>query len=1112
MVLKTKVLLFTLLLALGASIKTQAQYEPKANPKAVVNSGNMRFTVLTPEMIRIEWSETKQFEDRASFIVVNRKFDVPRYTKESKNGYLYIKTDKLELKYKEGSYPISEPMGTDNLSISFDLNGKKTVWYPGKKDPLNLKGTTRTLDHSKGDNMREVMEDGILSRAGWVLIDEAKTNGDGSKSLLLENQGGKFDWVVERESDNFIDWYFMCYGHDYKKALYDYTQLGGKMPMPPLYSLGYWYSKYERYSEKDFKDIVNDIQDNDIPIDIMVIDMDWHYAGNEADNGRGGWTGWTWNKNLIPDPDGLISWLHDRNIKTTLNLHPADGVAVDEDIFEGMAKELNAPKNETIKWNIENQSFYNAFANNFLRPEEEMGIDFWWLDWQQWPIAPNVKDLGNTFWLNHVFYNDMRTNWPNRRPMIFHRWGGLGNHRYPIGFSGDSWATFPTLAFQIYYNSTASNVAYGYWSHDLGGHNQAGPNDPELYLRWIQFGVFSPAVRTHATNAPHIERRIWKYPNFELMRDAIKLRYRMMPYIYTYARYAYDTGISLCRPLYYDSPEENEAYKDETTYMFGNEILLSPIVAASDSKTGVSTKRFWLPEGKWMEAETGSVLEGKQKHSRSFAQDEIPYYYKEGAIIPMYPDIKHLREIPDTLIIEFIPGKSGEFAYYEDNGDNDKYKNGEFTTTKITQQTNNTQGTYTIQPREGQFDGMLKSRSYKLLLTSKLPAVKVAVNGVEYPYSSKQKSKTWSYCGNSLTIVVNIPNTDCSSETKIVVDFDEKQADSDILIAGKKGQMKRIAQCNDSLMAISANKLPASFTKLVETSKRINSNPKNTIKELSNFDKNVSKAFDDLMKAGALPKDEVAEWKNFVINFNSSCKKEDKSSAVNAEVKSAYWIVGSAVPGGSAKLTEDPAQRAGFYRYLGELNEGEFKIVNAPTVEKASKCYVPALEDVNAVGNNHIVQTTDSELAGWQVTINDNYYKIHINTLDNTVDGEIYRPREDLFIIGGATKAGWDVSKAIRLARDEDNPSVFTFVGELKITDEGDDRNMFKILGQLDWTPVAFHPETPEESILKSKYLFENLPGDHKWTIAPDEQGMYKIIVDLFKNTIIAEYLGDTQL
>ncbi len=697
--LKIKAVLFIVLFIIGISIKSQAQYEPKANPKAIVNSGNMRFSVLTPEIIRIEWSESKQFEDRATFIAVNRKFDVPKYTKESKDGYLYIKTDKLELKYKEGSYPISEPIGTHNLSITFNLNGKKTVWYPGKKDPLNLKGTTRTLDHSKGDNMREVMEDGILSRSGWVLIDEAKNNGDGSKSLLFENKGGKFDWVTECSEDNFIDWYFMCYGHDYKKALHDYTKLGGKMPMPPLYSLGYWYSKYERYSEKDFKDIVNDIQANDIPIDIMVIDMDWHYAGNKADNGRGGWTGWTWNKNLIPDPDGLISWLHNKNIKTTLNLHPADGITTDEVIFNGMAKELNAPKNETIKWNIENKTFYEAFANNFLRPEEKMGIDFWWLDWQQWPIAPNVKNLGNTFWLNHVFYNDMRTNWPDRRPMIFHRWGGLGNHRYPIGFSGNSWATFPTLAFQIYYNSTASNVAYGYWSHDLGGHNQAGPNNPELYLRWIQFGVFSPAVRTHATNAPHIERRIWKYPNFELMRDAIKLRYRMMPYIYTYARYAYDTGISLCRPLYYDSPEENEAYKYETTYMFGDEILLSPIVTASDLEIGVASKRFWLPEGKWMEAETGSVLEGKQKHNRAFAQDEIPYYYKEGAIIPMYPDIKHLKERPDTLIVEFIPGKYGEFVYYEDNGDNDKYKSGEFTTTKITQKTNNAQGTYIIQPR-----------------------------------------------------------------------------------------------------------------------------------------------------------------------------------------------------------------------------------------------------------------------------------------------------------------------------------------------------------------------------------------------------------------------------
>lgn len=268
---KLSVLLTLLLLFL---LRIQGQENPAANLDAMVVSGNMRFTVLTPEMIRIEWSDTKKFEDRASFIVVNRQMPVPHFTSEVKDGFLYLKTNKLELQYKVNSNPVTNPASSKNLKITFELNGASTEWYPGKTDPFNLKGTLRTLDHSNGDNLREAMEDGLLSRSGWALIDESKPNGDTSKSLLLENQGGAFDWVSPRNAENKIDWYFMAYGHDYKKALLDYTKVSGKQPMPPLYSLGYWYSKYEKYSEQDFKDIVNIIQEKDIPIDVMVVDMD----------------------------------------------------------------------------------------------------------------------------------------------------------------------------------------------------------------------------------------------------------------------------------------------------------------------------------------------------------------------------------------------------------------------------------------------------------------------------------------------------------------------------------------------------------------------------------------------------------------------------------------------------------------------------------------------------------------------------------------------------------------------------------------------------------------------------------------------------------------------
>ncbi|MFV0536392.1 MAG: TIM-barrel domain-containing protein, partial [Dysgonomonas sp.] len=754
---------------------------------------------------------------------------------------------------------------------------------------------------------------------------------------------------------------------------------------------------------------------------------------------------------------------------------------------------------------------YKAFFKNIMRPHENIGVDFWWLDWQQWLIAPEMSNLGNTFWLNHVFYNDMRVNRPERRPMIFHRWGGLGSHRYPLGFSGDTWATFPTLAFQVYYNSTASNVAYGYWGHDLGGHNQSGANNPELYLRWLQFGVFSPITRTHATNSSNIERRIWKFPNFSQMRDALKLRYALIPYIYSSSRQAYDTGLSICRPLYYDSPQENEAYKQETSYMFGDDILVSPIVAAADSKIGTASKQYWLPKGRWFEAQTGTILEGNQTVVRSFAQNEIPFYYKEGAVIPMYTDIKHLKVRPDTLIVQFIPGESGSFNYYEDEGDNEKYKDGKYTTTRISQETSSTQGKYTISPREGAFDGMPTTRHYEFRLLSKLPAKEVVVDGKVYPYSSQPTAEHWSYDSKQLAVVINTPSLNCNTKIEAVVKYDDNQTTAHDLIAGKMGQMDRLIQCNDSLKQKVGNKIPALFTKMVGTRARIAEKPQNTLAELQDFQQNLEASFDLLLAVANVPVSEITDWKNFILHSNNVSQPNLGESNKNTvpgynRDGSKLWITGSAIPGNIAVLTEDPTQVAGYFRYHGKLQAGEFKIINTSAIQTGTKFYVPTVEETNVVGTGSMQATSSASTAGWKVTIPDNYYKIKVDAIANTLSAEIFNSREDVFIVGGATEAGWDSGKSIRMKKDLNNPNLFVFSGILKESTSGDDRNMFKLLGQSNWDPISFHPKTQKEALLGSKYIFQNLSGDYKWAIDQAKQGSYVIKVDLLEETITAEH------
>ena len=738
-----------------AALATGEEYEPQANPEAVITSGRARFTVLTPQMIRIQFSTRQQFEDRATFAVVNRRLPVPLFTTREEGGYLYIETEALTLRYKVGSAINPALKSPTNLSITLPVAGHDVVWYPGKEDALNLKGTKRTLDTGSGDNQRPDLEDGIISRAGWAIIDESpKTKrGDGSTTFAFDKTVDGIQWFDAPVDANAYDWYFMGYGHDYKKAIGDYIKIAGRQPLPPRYALGYWYSKYQRYSQQDFINLANEIRQNDIPLDVMIFDMDWHLDG---------WTGWTWNKQLIPNPDGLIRWMHQQDLKVALNLHPADGVGRHEDHFDEVRTDMGMPVGtDRVPWQLEDSTFYRSMFGHIIREREKQGVDFWWLDWQQNLTSNFVSGLSETFWCNHVFFNDMRLNRPERRPLIFHRWGGLGSHRYPIGFSGDTYSTFGSLAFQPYFTATAANVCFGYWGHDLGGHLQITPTtNPELLLRWMQFGVFSPIFRTHGANQGGNERRIWMMPNFEQLLACVNLRYELMPYIYTAARQAYDTGISICRPLYYEWPEENEAYRQEGEYMFGDDILVAPIVTAAEAD-GMAFRRTWLPQGQWYDVCRNRLVSGGRILADSYTEEEIPYFIKAGAIIVCNPQVQNLKSAPQQLLLKLAPGASGSTQLYEDAGDTQEYATGAYTTTAISQQRTGMATTVVIAPRQGAFDGMVTERAYQLLFLLEEQPLTVAVNG--------EITTDWSYDATAKTVTVNVPTTSCAQQLTVTL-------------------------------------------------------------------------------------------------------------------------------------------------------------------------------------------------------------------------------------------------------------------------------------------------------------------------------------------------------
>jgi alpha-glucosidase (family GH31 glycosyl hydrolase) len=546
-----------------------------------------------------------------SFVAVNRNYPKVDYILKNSSKTIEIRTAKMILKYKKGTGKFT----ADNLSISSPkVKGVLPfAWKPGMSAKGNLKGTYRTLDGYNGDyqtweKRKMPIEDGLLATDGWTFIDD-------SNSYLFDHSD--WPWVMERpEKGETQDWYFMAYGHNYKQALKDFTIFSGKVPLPPRYAFGYWWSRYWSYSDNEVRSLLSNFHAYNLPLDVLVVDMDWHYT----ESGKGGWTGYTWNRRLFPDPDGFLKYLKSNNVQITLNIHPADGVASYETHFPEMAQWMGVDTTQTkvIPWEASNKRFMSGWFNTVLRPMEKAGVDFWWFDWQQWPNDKKLTGLSNTWWLNYAAFTDMERN-RNTRPMLYHRWGGLGNHRYQIGFSGDSYITWKSLDFQPYYNMTASNVLYGYWSHDIGGHMGVDKIDPEMYVRWVQFGALSPILRTHSTKNAGLNKEPWVFaPQYtEILRNTIQGRYQMAPYIYTMARKTFDEALSLCRPMYYDYPENKEAYANKNEYMFGDDILVYPITAPMQQ--GKSALRVWLPAGNdWYEWQTGTLLKGGQTVERTF--------------------------------------------------------------------------------------------------------------------------------------------------------------------------------------------------------------------------------------------------------------------------------------------------------------------------------------------------------------------------------------------------------------------------------------------------------------------------------------------------------------
>ncbi len=645
----------------------RAHTSPIALAKNCIYFSDFRITVLCDRLFRIEQSSDKSFLDLATLCIWHRAAAPQQFEYSINNGALVVNTPAVTLLLKEG------------------FEGSHVI-IDGKEVPLcndgNLLGTARTLDCYDGDiyirdGSKLKIDCGVCSRSGVAILDDTGT-------LCLSPEGEPIP-----AHKCVRDIYVFAFGNDYRaavRALYDIT---GATPLLPRFAMGNWWSRYHKYTDEEYLHLMRRFSDADIPFSVAMLDMDWHYSSDVdkqmkiSESGKNtrergceipsvpsqlGWSGYSWNRELFPDYRDFLKKLKAQNLQVSLNLHPHSGVRYFEDQYTEMACAMGIePESEqVVEFDIENTDFINNYFKILHNPYEGDGVDFWWIDWQQGTTSKSIG-LDPLWALNHYHFADIAKS--KTLPLIVSRYAGVGSHRYPVGFSGDTTISWQTLALMPCFTATASNIGYTWWGHDIGGHH-LGIKDDELYLRFLQFGVFSPINRMHSTSTPMITKEPWAYQNGigELAKEMLRLRHALIPFLYTCNQKTHTEGRALLEPMYYDYPEIEAAYTASNQYMFGGSLLVCPITKHSEAR-GLTRTRLWIPEGKWTDFFTGDIyispVGGKTVECvRSL--DSIPVLARSGAIIPLSLDKGNSTKNPSALEVRVYNG-NGELSMYEDN-------------------------------------------------------------------------------------------------------------------------------------------------------------------------------------------------------------------------------------------------------------------------------------------------------------------------------------------------------------------------------------------------------------------------------------------------------------
>jgi len=717
----------------SAAFAVESYKTDSAGVNFKLGQGALRLQVCNDKIIQVSYS-LNSILPKKDTIMVNKVWGKSDFTVTEDVDKVMISTKSLTVNVSKTTALVSFLNKADELILSesqksvtpaialttitntctalFDSPITEAIYGLGQHQQkiMNYKGNTQWLDQQNGEIALPFLE----SSLGYGLLWD-----NYSLTQFSGNLSSNTKYQFSSESGKMVDYYFM-YGPELDSVIYQYRTATGKAPLFPKWAYGLFQSKDKYSTQVEILTLANQYRAAKLPLDCIV--QDWDY-----------WTPNLWGSNTMdatkyPNPKAMVDSLHNMNIHTMISIWPVfnSGTANYQQYNaigalypSAGAHHFYDPHNDAAKkiyWNQVNSQLFSKY-----------GWDAWWADNdepQGYPDAFDRKNFMtakgsgvtyyNTFPIQHTagFFNGWSADIPNKRPFVLSRSAFPGQQRYATAvWSGDISSTWAKFQDQLSGGLNYSLSGMPYWTTDIGGYfytDWSTVANNELMIRWFQYGAFCPIFRIHGQGEKALVSSSFTQSTKTNLAATDRLRYRLMPYIYSNAWKVTNENYTMMRHLIMDYRTDANVKSIDNQFMFGQSMLINPV-----SSAGVTKRSVYLPAGNWYDFWTGKQYTGGLTINADAPITNIPVFVKAGSIIPMGPDIMYATQSIDPTEIRIYKGANGSFTLYEDEGDTHNYEKGSYSIIPFSY--NEASKELTIGARTGSYKNMPVNRNFKIV-------------------------------------------------------------------------------------------------------------------------------------------------------------------------------------------------------------------------------------------------------------------------------------------------------------------------------------------------------------------------------------------------------------